>query len=107
MYRYSFRSDELDMNISVFECTFLAISIMAEDIPEEYKSALSSEGITYATSGNGYYVVSGYYGDKRIYYFRVDYNEDFYTSLDFDYPIKNADACEKVLLEFLKDYSAD
>ena len=106
MYRYSFRSDELDMNISVFECTFLALPITAADVPAEYKSASSAEGVTYAASGTGYYVVSGTGDDDSIYYTRVDYNEDYYASLSFDYPTENGEACEKILLEFLKDYSA-
>lgn len=107
MYRYSFQSDQLDMNISVFECTFEALPITAADIPAEYQSASSAESVTYSASGTGYYVVSGYHGDETVYYTRVDYNEDVYTSLDFVYPTENADACEKVLLEFLKDYTAD
>lgn len=107
MYRYSFYSDELDMSISVFECTFEALPIGPEDIPQEYRSASAAEGVTYATSGKGYYVVSGYHGEESIYYTRIDYGESLYTSLDFEYPSDNADACETVLLEFLNDYSAD
>lgn len=106
MYRYSFYSDELDMSISVFECSFEALPIGAEDVPQEYRSASAAEGVTYTTSGEGYYVVSGYHGEKSIYYTRVDYDEGFYTSLDFEYHSDNADPCEKVLLEFLDGYSA-
>lgn len=107
MHRYSFYSDELNMRISVFECTFEALPIGPEDIPQEYNSASMAEGVTYATSGKGYYVISGYYGNGSIYYSRVDYDEDFYTSLNFEYPSDNADACEEVLLAFLDDYSTD
>lgn len=100
MYRYSFYSDELDMRISVFECSFEALPIGAEDVPQEYRSASAAEGVTYTTSGEGYYVVSGYHGEESIYYTRVDYDEGFYTRLDFEYPSDNADACERVLLAF-------
>lgn len=87
----------------VFECTFEALLITAEDIPDEYESKSSAEGVTYSASGDGYYVVSGYRGDETIYYTRVDYNETFYSSLDFEYPTNNAEACERVLLEFLEN----
>lgn len=105
MHRYSFRSDELDMRITVFECLFDALPITAADMPVEYQSASTSENVTYSASGNEYYVVSGYLDDDMIYYTRVDYNDVIYTSLDFEYPSDNADACEKVLLKFLEDYS--
>ena len=83
-----------------------SLPITAADVPAEYKSASSAEGVTYAASGTGYYVVSGTGDDDSIYYTRVDYNEDYYASLSFDYPTENGEACEKILLEFLKDYSA-
>lgn len=105
MYTYSFQNVETNMKISVFETTFVALPMI--DVSKEYETASSAKGVTYATSGKGYYVVSGYCDDDAIYYTRVDYNEDFYTSLEFTYPTENADACEKVLLEFLKDYSAN
>lgn len=95
MYRYSFHSDKLDMNISVSECIFEALPISAADIPAEYKSASSAEGVTYAASGTGYYVVSGYRGGETVYYTRVDYNENVYTGLDFVYPTENADTCKR------------
>lgn len=103
MHTYRFRNNALGMEISVFECTLLALPI---DVAQEYAAASSADGVTYATSGNGYYVVSGYSDSETIYYTRVDYNESFYYNLDYRYPAANADACEEILLAFLSDYSA-
>jgi len=102
MHFYFFQNDELNMEISVFGCTFAALPI---DVSEEYESLRTDSSVTYSTSGDGFYVVSGYTNDETIYYTRVDYNEAFYHSVEFTYPTDDADACEEILLAFLDNYT--
>lgn len=107
-YYYSFKNDELGMSISVHEMTFEMLGIDSSAMVDEYTSREADDSVTYATSGNNFYVVSGYYDPERdatIYYSRVDYNDMFRYEVEFLYPNTWAEEGEEILLEFLKNYS--
>lgn len=105
---YLFENAELDMSISVHEMTFMMLGVDSSTMVDEYASREADGSVTYATSGNDFYVVSGYYdpeGDSTIYYSRVDYDDTFRYEVEFLYPSSQAEKGEEVLLEFLKNYS--
>lgn len=107
-YYYSFKNDELNMSISVHELTFEMLGIDSSAMVDEYTSREADDSVTYAASGDDFYVVSGYYGpegDATIYYSRVDYDDTFRYEVEFLYPNSQAKEGEEILLEFLKNYS--
>lgn len=103
-HTYVFLNDQLGMKIDVLECTLDSLIMTPQ---EDYKGRASQEGVTYATAGNGYYVVSGYSDNQNIYYIRADHDQSFYHSVSFYYPVDYSGACEEILLEFLRNYSTD
>lgn len=105
---YSFKNIDLDMSISVQEMTFMMLGVESSAMLDEYTSRAASDGVTYATSGGNFYVVSGCYSadeNSTIYYNRVDYDDMFRYEVDFQYPTGQEEEGEKILLEFLKNYS--
>jgi len=102
---YPFKNDELDMTISVHEMTFMMLGVESSAMIDEYASRADDESVTYATSGDGFYVVSGCYENGNIYYDRVDYDDAVRYEVSFQYPASEADEGEEILLDFLKNYS--
>lgn len=103
-HTYDFWHQGLAMEITVFECSSIALAVSPQ---EEFEVVSSSGNVTYSQSGDGYYVVSGYSDSEHIYYTRVDYDEAFYHSVSFHYPVATSQLSEEVLLEFLRNYSTD
>lgn len=104
---YVFENAELDMSISVQEATYATFGFDSSEMADEYTSRKSGDSVTYAASGDNFYVVSGIYGSDSsatIYYNRVDYDEDFRYEVEFLYPASQAEECEEILLEFLINY---
>lgn len=105
---YLFKNDELDMSISVHEMTFMMLGIDSTAMVDEYTSRESDDSVTYAASGENFYVVSGQHEqteDTMIYYDRVDYDDMFRYEVSFQYPASQSEEGEKILLEFFKNYS--
>lgn len=105
MHHYIFFNESLDMEILVFECTFAVLPVEISDMKAEYEELKAVDGVTYSASGKSYYVVSGYRNDDEIYYYWTDYDETFYRRVEFSYPAEQSEICDKILVEFLEDYS--
>lgn len=101
-YLYSFCREDLDMELSVWECSQASVPTTAE---EDYNALCDSSDVevTYATQKGNQYVVSGYQGDEIFY--RVYYGGDIRYSVSFTYPKANAAACNPIVEAFMPTFS--
>ena len=105
MHSYYFGNEELDMTIFVYESNFETLPVELSDMKDEYETKKSRDSVTYSTSKDNFYVLSGKNDNGNIYYERVDYNEWDYKTVTFNYPEKNKAICDQILIDFLDIYS--
>lgn len=101
-YLYSFYREDLDMELSVWECSQISVPTTAE---EDYNALCDSPDVevTYATQKGNKYVVSGYQGEDIFY--RVHYGGDIRYSVSFTYPKANAASCNPIVDAFMPTFS--
>ena len=86
----------------------MMLGIDSTAMVDEYTSRESDDSVTYAASGENFYVVSGQHEQAEntmIYYDRVDYDDMFRYEVSLQYPASQSEEGEKILLEFFKNYS--
>ena len=101
-YLYSFYREDLDMNLSVWECSQVFVPTTAEEDCNALCDSPDVE-VTYATQKGNKYVVSGYQGEDIFY--RVHYGGDIRYSVSFTYPKANAASCNPIVDAFMPTFS--
>ena len=104
MRSYSYTRSDLNMSIDVACLTAPEINIGENWLEDSYDYYNQTEGITYNTSSENSFTVSGLSGDN-VYYIHEVRIGDRGIEVSINYPAANKDMCDKILEDFMKNLS--
>ena len=104
-YVYSYESAENDMSITITEALQQDIPNGLDDEYQMYQDNVKyGYTVEYSDKSSDGFVVSGHM-DDTVYYNSVKYIDDKYINIEFKYPDKNKDTCDKIVEQFMKDFT--
>lgn len=104
MRSYSYTRSDLNMSIDVACLTAPKINIGENWLEDSYDYYNQTEGITYNTSSENSFTVSGISGDN-VYYISEVRVGDQGIEVSINYPAANKAECDRILEDFMKNLS--
>lgn len=104
MRSYSYNRCDLNMSIDVACLTAPEINIGEKWFEDSYDYYSQTDGITYNTSSENSFTVSGLSGDN-VYYIREVKIGDQGIEVSINYPAANKAECDRILEDFMKNLS--
>lgn len=101
---YSYKHPDLDMSIDVACLTAPEINMGASWLEDSYDYYLQTDGITYNTSAENSFTVSGYSGSDVFYISAIKIGDQG-IGVSVYYPAANKDKCDRILEDFMKSLS--
>lgn len=104
MRSYSYTRSDLNMSIDIACLTAPEINIGENWLEDSYDYYNQTDGITYNTSSENAFTVSGLSGDN-VYYIHEERIGDQGIEVSINYPAANKNECDRILEDFMKNLS--
>lgn len=104
VHSYSYTRPDLNMNIDIACLAAPEINLGSNWLEDSYDYYCQTEGVTYNTSSENSFTVSGCSSDN-VYYINEVRLGDRGIEVSINYPAANKNECDRILEDFMKNLS--